>query len=146
MKWKKVMAFKTLNSQINAIALGDGKDGTVKTLQGHVTAVELNKGTRKNSSIYSLQQPDGSLIKVWGSQAIDSSLLTGDPKNRVIADAVLNCLVRLTHVETREFGSGKKKQSFKDIKVELDSSDQLKSSKRTLRLGASIKKQMDKTA
>lgn len=122
------MAFKKLqNKQVNAQALGKDK-GCVKQISGYLTGVELDRGARKNSTIYALQQKDGTIQKVWGSYALDSVLLTGAKNTRRLNPSVVGIMTRFTFISTTEFGKGKKKQSVKNIDVEVDTNEKLASS------------------
>jgi hypothetical protein len=123
------MAFKKLqNKNVAAVSLGKDK-GSAKQVSGYLVGLELDKGTRKNSTIYSLQQKDGTIVKVWGSYSIDSVLLIGEKKARTFQPGVSGIMVRFTFKGVTEFGKGKKKQTVKEIDVEVDPSDKVKPGK-----------------
>lgn len=122
------MAFQKINSRSNAIGLKKKGD----KVQGYLVGVQLGAGKRKNSTIYSIQQKDGTIQKVWGSFAIDGALCELDKDNEPTAliPSLKGVAIRLTLTEIRDNGKkGKASQTFKDIDVEVDMKDRIKPAK-----------------
>jgi hypothetical protein len=112
--------FKRLNQGI--IKLGDGEDGTVKSVTGYLVGVR-EKADKKSSNVILLQsdRPPHEPMEMYSSTIVDRCVLNKDED--AIAPLLLNKLVRFTFE-----GAGKKKRGRNAVKlvaVEVDSSKTL---------------------
>lgn len=112
------MSFKILTDG-SGKAMSLQKKGDSAT--GFLLEVKTDVG-EYNSSLYTLQAPNGSRFQVWGNFAMDEAFLNGEG----LKEEFIGCLIRVTVTNTRKVKKGKRELIYRDIRVECDDSKRVK--------------------
>ncbi len=104
--------YKTLIEATKAQLL-DKKGAQV---EGYLVGAQTGVGKFK-STIFTIETDKGPK-KIWGNRSIDSVLL--DEKGKGVLPELHNVKVRITCVDVRTEGKGKKQKTYRDYRVEAD--------------------------